>query len=97
MDAGAGWQGEPNNDVIDELGAAIRSTKTGLDLAGGGLGQQRGRALSKTKKRPVTHLVANRTVIAVIEQLLGGLCLLQVALHVGQELLTLRHGLGDSR
>jgi hypothetical protein len=76
VDAGAGWQGEANSDVVDELGDAVRSAKTGLELAAGGLGQRRGRALPKTKKRPITNLVADRTVIAVVEQLLGGLCLL---------------------
>jgi hypothetical protein len=35
---GRDWQGEANSDVVDELGDAVRSAKTGLELAAGGLG-----------------------------------------------------------
>jgi hypothetical protein len=66
MDAGAGWQGEPNGDVVDELGHPVRPAVTGFQLATAGLGQRGCSTLSKAKKSPVADMVCDRTVIAVI-------------------------------
>jgi len=77
MDAGAGRQVEADDDVVDELGDAVGTEETRLELVGGRLGKGRRRPLPEPKEGPVAHLVLDVTMSLVVVELLSSLSLLQ--------------------
>jgi hypothetical protein len=95
VETGTCWQVEADGDVIDELGDAVRAVEAGLELPLGDLWQRGGGAVAEAEHHPVTHCIGHRAVRLVILLLLDSLRLLEPVADIGQELIPVRHVLGD--
>jgi hypothetical protein len=70
------WESEADSNLVDHLGDAVGPEVVRLELAGGGLGQRRNRALTKSEQHPIVDLVQNITMGLVVVMLLNRLSLL---------------------
>jgi hypothetical protein len=70
------WGSEADSNVVDHLGDAVWPEVARLELVGGGLGQRRNRALTKSEQHPIIDLVRNITMGFVVVMLLNRLSLL---------------------
>jgi hypothetical protein len=70
------WESEADNNLVNHLGDAVGPEVAWLELAGGGLGQRRNRALMKSEQYPIIDLVRNITMGLVVVMLLNRLSLL---------------------
>jgi hypothetical protein len=51
------WESKADSNLVDHLGDAVEPEVAWLELAGGGQGQRRNKALTKSEQHPITDLV----------------------------------------
>jgi hypothetical protein len=91
------WGSEADSNVVDHLGDAVWPEVARLELVGGGLGQRRNRALTKSEQHPIIDLVRNITMGFVVVMLLNRLSLLETSADVCEEFLAFFHVFGNDR
>jgi hypothetical protein len=91
------WESEADNNLVDHFGDAVGPEVARLELAGGGLGQRRNRALTRSEQHPIIDLVRNITMGLVVVMLLNRLSLLETSADVCEEFLAFFHALSNGR
>jgi len=95
MKTGAGWEIKADSHRVDELGDAVRPIVARLQLPLGRSLQRGCRAVALTQPNPIAHGVGDGAVALVVVPLGDGLGLLQAVAHISQQLVAVRHVLGD--
>jgi hypothetical protein len=94
METCAGRELEAVSDVVDNSRHPIGPVETGPELPFGRHLQGGWSAMTQAQLDPIAHGVAGFTMILVVVALVDGLCLLQLAAGIGQELIPLSHAFG---
>ena len=89
-------QGEAQGNLIYELGDTVRPEEARLELPFGRLGQEGDSMMVLAEQDPIANRVGDRAVKLVVVALLDRLGLFQPIADVCEELVVVRHVLGDN-
>jgi hypothetical protein len=82
MKSGTLGQFQANYDIVDDLDDAVGSHKPGLQLPRGRPRLGGRGVLPESKKCPIAHMVRDLSMLPVVVELLGRLCLLQAVAYI---------------
>ena len=96
VEPSARGQSKAHRDSVDELSDAVRPEEARLELPFGHLGQGGGSMMTLVEQDPIANHVGDKAAKLVVVALLDRLGLFQPIADVCEELVVVRHVLGDS-